>query len=93
MTKTELFIKLAQPNESGVSRWVDITEFTGEYACLTFGNGASWARKESILAKKYNIEFDKDIVTQKYIFEFSVFNKFIHCFFHFAFNTKNALLA
>ncbi len=60
MTKTELFIKLAQPNESGVSRWVDITEFTGEYACLTFGNGASWARKESILAKKYNIEFDKD---------------------------------
>ncbi len=51
MTKTELFIKLAQPNESGVSRWVDITEFTGEYACLTFGNGASWARKESILAK------------------------------------------
>lgn len=61
MTKTELFIKLAQPNENGVSRWVDISEFVGEYACLTFGNGASWARKESMLAKKYIIEFDKSI--------------------------------
>ena len=61
MTKTELFIKLAQPDENGVSRWVDISEFVGEYACLTFGNGASWARKESILARKYIIEFDKSI--------------------------------
>lgn len=61
MTKTELFIKLAKPNENGVSRWVDIGEFVGEYACLTFGNGASWARKESTLAKKYIIEFDKSI--------------------------------
>lgn len=61
MTKTELFIKLAQPNENGVSRWVDVSEFVGEYACLTFGNGASWARKESMLARKYVIEFDKSI--------------------------------
>ena len=61
MTKTELFIKLAQPNDIGVSRWVDISEFVGEYACLTFGNGASWARKESMLARKYVIEFDKSI--------------------------------
>ena len=61
MTKTELFIKLAQPNENGVSRWVDISEFVGEYSCLTFGNGASWARKESMLARKYVIEFDKSI--------------------------------
>lgn len=63
MTKTELFIKLAQPNENGVSRWVDISEFVGEYACLTFGNGASWARKESMLARKYVIEFDKSITS------------------------------
>ena len=61
MTKTELFIKLAQPNENGISRWVDIDEFVGEYASLTFGNGASWARKESTLAKRYIIEFDKSI--------------------------------
>lgn len=61
MTKTELFLKLAQPNENGVSRWVSISEFVGEYAVLTFGNGASWARKESTLAKHYIIEFDKSI--------------------------------
>lgn len=61
MTKTELFIQLAQPSSNGVSRWVSVSEFVGEYACLTFGNGASWARKESTLAKKYVIEFDKSI--------------------------------
>ena len=61
MTKTELFIQLAEPNENGVSRWVEVSEFVGDYACLTFGNGASWARKESTLAKKYIIEFDKNV--------------------------------
>ena len=61
MTKTELFIQLAQPNSNGISRWVSVSEFVGEYACLTFGNGASWARNESTLAKKYVIEFDKSI--------------------------------
>lgn len=61
MTKTELFIKLANPDANGVSRWVSVDEFVGDYACLTFGNGASWARKESALAKKYVIEFDKSI--------------------------------
>ncbi len=61
MTKTELFIKLAKPDENGISRWVSVSEFVGEYACLTFGNGASWARKESKLAKKYVVEFDKSI--------------------------------
>ena len=56
MTKTELFLKLAAPDKNGVSRWVYVSEFVGEYADLTFGNGASWARKESTLAKKYNVE-------------------------------------
>lgn len=59
MTKTELFLKLAAPDKNGVSRWVYVSEFVGEYADLTFGNGASWARKESTLAKKYNVEFYK----------------------------------
>lgn len=63
MTKTELFIKLAQPDENGISRWVSVTEFVGEYASLTFGNGASWARKESTLAQKYVIEFDKSVTS------------------------------
>ena len=59
MTKTELFLKLAAPDKNGVSRWEYVSEFVGEYADLTFGNGASWARKESTLAKKYNVEFYK----------------------------------
>jgi hypothetical protein len=59
MTKANLFLKLAKPNSNGVSRWVSVDEFIGEYAKLSFGNGASWCRKESTLAKKYNIEFDK----------------------------------
>ncbi len=60
-TKTELFIELANPNSEGISRWVDTSEFVGNYADLKFGNGASWARKESTLAKRYIIEFDKSI--------------------------------
>lgn len=31
MTKTELFLKLAQPDKNGVSRWVSTTEFVGEW--------------------------------------------------------------
>ena len=60
-SKTKLFLKLAKPDKNGKSRWVKIEEFVGEYAGLAFGNGASWARKESTLAKKYIIEFDKTI--------------------------------
>lgn len=56
MTQMQLFEKLAQPNENGVSRWVLITEFVGEYAKLKIGNGLSWGRDSSTLAKKYNIE-------------------------------------
>lgn len=63
MTKTELFLKLAKPDEFGYSRWVLVTEFVGEYAELKFGNGASWARKESKLAQNYKIEFDKEITS------------------------------
>ena len=61
MTKAKLFIKLASPDNNGVSRWVNVNEFVGEFSSLTFGNGTSWARKESTLAKKYIIEFDKTI--------------------------------
>lgn len=59
MTKTELFIKLANPNENGESRWVYSTEFVGEYIDLQLGNGGSWCRASSSLAKKYIVEFDK----------------------------------
>lgn len=59
MTKTELFIELAKPNENGISRWVLVTEFMGKYKDLQLGNGGSWCRASSSLAKKYIIEFDK----------------------------------
>jgi DNA-binding protein YbaB len=59
MTKTELFLELAKPNEKGISRWVYVTEFVGKYKALQLGNGGSWCRASSSLAKKYNIEFDK----------------------------------
>lgn len=61
MKKIELFLELAKPNAEGVSRWVDASEFTGKYESLKLGNGGSWCRKESTLAKKYIVEFDKSI--------------------------------
>jgi len=63
MTKTELFLILAQPDDSGVSRWVSSTEFVGKFTDLQLGNGGSWCRASSTLAKKYNVEFDKRITS------------------------------
>lgn len=63
MTKSELFLKLAQPNKDGFSRWVKITEFVGEYKPLQLGNGGSWCRSSSTLAKEYKLEFDKSITS------------------------------
>lgn len=63
MTKNELFLKLAQPDEQGISRWVRVTEFVGEYKELKLGNGGSWCRDNSSLAKKYNVEFDKSLTS------------------------------
>lgn len=56
-----LFVKLSQPDENGVSRWVSKTEFVDEYAPLMFQNGASWCRAESTIAKYYYVEFDKSV--------------------------------
>lgn len=58
-SKTEIFLELAKPNENGISRWVSVSEFVGEYKTLALGNGGSWCRASSALAKKYIIEFDK----------------------------------
>lgn len=59
MTKTELFLELARPNALGVSRWVLASEFIGKYKDLQLGNGGSWCRASSSLAKKYIVLFDK----------------------------------
>lgn len=61
MTKKDLFEELAKPNINGVSRWVSVSEFDGMYKVLQLGNGGSWCRGSSSLAKKYIIEFDKTI--------------------------------
>lgn len=50
--------------KTGLADWVSVSEFVGEYADLKFSNGASWARKESTLAKRYIVEFDKSISTR-----------------------------
>lgn len=57
LTKNNLFLELAEPNqETGISRWVSVTEFVGRYEKLVFGNGRSWARSDGSLAKIYNLE-------------------------------------
>lgn len=55
-TQIELFLELAKPDENGVSRWVEKSEFTGKYADLMFTNGWSWGRGDGNLAKMYKLE-------------------------------------
>nr|WP_308812543.1 hypothetical protein [Helicobacter pylori] len=40
-----------------MSRWVSVREFVGKYQGLQLGNGGSWCRNNSSLAKEF--EFDK----------------------------------
>lgn len=61
MTKAKLFLQLAKPDKNGMSRWVKVSEFVGDYEVLKFGNGGSWCRASSVLAKKYKIELDKTL--------------------------------
>ena len=60
-TQQELFLELAQPDENGISRWVNTSEFVGKYSTLELLNGLSWGRKSSTLAKTYIVETDKSI--------------------------------
>ncbi|GIM58577.1 restriction endonuclease [Capnocytophaga canimorsus] len=60
MTKHQLFVQLAKPDDNGKSRWVYVAEFVNEYKTLQLGNGGSWCRASSSLARKYIVEFDKD---------------------------------
>ncbi|EAH8207456.1 restriction endonuclease [Campylobacter upsaliensis] len=58
-SKMDLFLELAKPDEKGFSRWVGVDEFVGDYKDLQLGNGGSWCRASSNLAKTYILEFDK----------------------------------
>lgn len=59
LTKIELWEKLAQPDENGVTRWVSVDEFVGEYQGLQLLNGAGWSRNDGPFGRKYIIERDK----------------------------------
>ncbi|MDR1450807.1 MAG: restriction endonuclease [Helicobacteraceae bacterium] len=61
MTKEQLFLELAKPNEDGISRWVSVNEFKDKYSELKLGNGGAWRRRSSSLARKYIVEFNKEI--------------------------------
>lgn len=54
-SKAALFLELAQPDSLGFSRPVPVSEFTGPYASLKFGNGGDWIRQDGSLAKRFNI--------------------------------------
>jgi hypothetical protein len=57
MNRTELVIKLFNPNEDGISRWVSKEECVGEFISLYPTNGNTWYRNQGI--KKYKLEIDK----------------------------------
>lgn len=57
-TKAHLFEVLAEPDEDGFSRRVEIDEL--ELHGLGFGNGGSWCRKDGTLGKIYNIKTYKE---------------------------------
>ncbi len=59
LTKIQLWEKLAQPDENGVTRWVSVDEFVGEYQGLQLLNGAGWSRDDGPFGRKYIIERDK----------------------------------
>lgn len=55
MKKIELFKKLANFDQDGVSRVVAVKEFVDDYISLSLGNGGSWCRFDSLFAKEYKI--------------------------------------
>ena len=61
MSKKDLFLKLAQPDKDGFSRWVKKSEFVGEYSRLMFTNGWDWGRVSSPLAKEFILEVDRTL--------------------------------
>ncbi len=61
LTKIELWEQLAKPDKNGVTRWVSVDEFVGEYQGLQLLNGAGWSRDDGPFGRKYIVERDKSI--------------------------------
>jgi len=57
MSKCQKFLNHAQPDENGRTPKIAIKDLPED---LHFGNGASWARSGSTLAKKYIVELFKE---------------------------------
>lgn len=60
MDRTKLALKLFNPNEDGVSRWVCKDECVGEYADLMPTNGNMWYRNSGLGGKTYIWEKKKE---------------------------------
>lgn len=69
-TKTELFLQLVNPDENGVSRWVSVSEFVENYKDLKLGNGGSWCRASSTLAKNILLNLIKLLALEIPLTEF-----------------------
>ena len=54
-TKIELFEELANIDENGFSRWVNVDEFVDKYQGLQLLNGAGWSRDDGSFGKKYKM--------------------------------------
>ncbi len=52
----KLFIKLANPNNDGVSEWVNVKDTPLGYEELNVTNGSSWSRNKSDLSENYIVE-------------------------------------
>ena len=60
ITKGDLFLELAQPDQDGFSKRVPIEKFVGKYQSLQLGNGGGWCRSDGPLGQKYNIHRIKE---------------------------------
>lgn len=54
-SKKELFLELAQPDKTGVSRWVSVTDFKEKYQGLQLGNGGVGAGITQLWLKNLNL--------------------------------------
>ena len=62
-TKKDLFLELAKPDKTGLSRKVYLREFKGKYAPLAYINGNPWARS----LKEYEVYVHKEKGKTAYI--------------------------
>ena len=58
-SKNNLFIELAEPNNEGISRQVNISEFKDKYSNLSHVNGRDWGRNDDPRFK-YILDLEKE---------------------------------